>query len=130
VTPAAPEGWRHVASADGIGVLAPAPLFHPASLPAMERRHTGGPRVFRVTALPVGNGFPPKRSAKASAPCGLLAKQSEAKQNTTLRWHRHVMWPSAPSAGGVAPAAGHRRIAISFVAGVSAKLWLPASLTR
>src|SRR5215510_4766848 len=33
-----PEGWRHVPSADGIGVLAPAPLFHPAPLPAIERR--------------------------------------------------------------------------------------------
>jgi len=31
-----PEGWRHVPSADGIGVLAPAPLFHPAPLPAIE----------------------------------------------------------------------------------------------
>ena len=38
VTPAVPEGWRHLASADGIGVLAPAPLFHPAPLPAVERR--------------------------------------------------------------------------------------------
>jgi hypothetical protein len=33
-----PEGWRHVPSADGIGVLAPAALFHPAPLPALERR--------------------------------------------------------------------------------------------
>src|SRR5215813_4778440 len=33
-----PEGWQHVPSADGVGVLAPAPLFHPAQLPAMERR--------------------------------------------------------------------------------------------
>jgi hypothetical protein len=115
-----------LASADSIGVLAPAPLFHPASLPAMERRHSGRPLVFRATALPVGNRFPPRRSAKASAPSGL------AKQNTTLRWHRHVMWPSALEivAGGVAPTAGHRRIIISFVAGVGAKLWLPASLTR
>jgi hypothetical protein len=27
VTPAVPEGWRHVPSADGIGVLAPARFF-------------------------------------------------------------------------------------------------------
>jgi hypothetical protein len=33
-----PEGWRHVPSADGIGVLAPAALFHPAPLPTLERR--------------------------------------------------------------------------------------------
>jgi hypothetical protein len=33
-----PEEWRHVPSADGIGVLAPAALFHPAKLPALERR--------------------------------------------------------------------------------------------
>jgi hypothetical protein len=33
-----PEGWRHVPSADGIGVLAPAALFHPVPLPAIERR--------------------------------------------------------------------------------------------
>ena len=33
-----PDGWRQVPSADGVGVLAPAPLFHPAPLPAMERR--------------------------------------------------------------------------------------------
>jgi hypothetical protein len=31
-----PEGWRHVPSTDGIGVLAPAALFHPAPLPALE----------------------------------------------------------------------------------------------
>ena len=33
-----PDGWRHVPSADGVGVLAPAALFHPAPLPAVERR--------------------------------------------------------------------------------------------
>ena len=33
-----PEGWRHVPSSDGIGVLAPTALFHPAPLPALERR--------------------------------------------------------------------------------------------
>lgn len=33
-----PEGWRHVPSADGIGVLAPAALFRSAPLPALERR--------------------------------------------------------------------------------------------
>jgi hypothetical protein len=38
VTPVIPDGWRHVPSADGIGVLAPARLFHPAPLPAMERQ--------------------------------------------------------------------------------------------
>jgi len=33
-----PDGWRHVPSADGVGVLAPAALFRPAPLPAVERR--------------------------------------------------------------------------------------------
>ena len=33
-----PEGWQHVPSSDGIGVLAPTALFHPAPLPALERR--------------------------------------------------------------------------------------------
>jgi hypothetical protein len=33
-----PDGWRHVPSADGVGVLAPAALFHPAPLPALEPR--------------------------------------------------------------------------------------------
>jgi len=33
-----PDGWRHVPSADGVGVLAPARLFHPEPLPVMERR--------------------------------------------------------------------------------------------
>jgi hypothetical protein len=32
-----PDGWRHVPSADRVGVLAPAALFHPAPLPALER---------------------------------------------------------------------------------------------
>ena len=30
VLPAVPEGWRHIPSADGVGVLAPASQFHPS----------------------------------------------------------------------------------------------------
>jgi hypothetical protein len=33
-----PDGWRHVPSTDGVGVLAPTALFHSAPLPAAERR--------------------------------------------------------------------------------------------
>jgi hypothetical protein len=33
-----PEGWRHVPSGDGVGVLAPTALFHPAPHPTLERR--------------------------------------------------------------------------------------------
>jgi hypothetical protein len=32
-----PDGWRHVPSADRVGVLAPAALFHPTPLPALKR---------------------------------------------------------------------------------------------
>jgi hypothetical protein len=38
VVPTVPEGWRHVPSSDGVGVLAPATEFHPTSLHSMEER--------------------------------------------------------------------------------------------
>ena len=38
VAPAVPDGWKHVTSSDGIGVLAPATEFHPAPPHPMEER--------------------------------------------------------------------------------------------
>jgi hypothetical protein len=52
-----PEGWRHVPSADGIGVLAPAALFHPAPLPALKRRPDVG-AVFDAALQHAADHFP------------------------------------------------------------------------
>jgi hypothetical protein len=57
VTPAVPEGWRHIPSDDGIGVLAPAALFHPEPLPAMGPRPDVG-SVLDAVSKHAADQFP------------------------------------------------------------------------
>lgn len=52
-----PDGWRHVPSADGVGVLAPTALFHPAPLPAVKRRPDLG-AILDAASRQVADFFP------------------------------------------------------------------------
>jgi hypothetical protein len=88
-----PQGWRHVSSRDSIGVLAPAPLFYPAPLPAIERR----PDVSAVVGAALRYAAGPRHCAVAAAGVLLAGLVGPGLYRALPRHDRCVSHAGSPS---------------------------------
>jgi hypothetical protein len=58
VLPTVPEGWRHVPSSDGVGMLAPATKFNPACFHSMEDDPPNVVSILEASTRHAADGFP------------------------------------------------------------------------